>query len=85
MSGANALLENDEPVRAAASSDSDDTGSESDVQMDTDSDQQGDTDSEDDETIDTDQDNRRIYCGVKRRYPGHTPMDLTQSQKVRLL
>lgn len=81
--GANALLENDEPVRAAASSDSDDTGSESDVQMDTDSDQQGDTDSEDEETIDTDQDNRRIYCGVKRRYPGHTPMDLTQSQKVR--
>ncbi|XP_056386540.1 nuclear factor NF-kappa-B p100 subunit [Hyla sarda] len=75
--GANAQLENDEPVRAAASSDSDDTDSESDVQMDTESDQQGDSDSEDD------QDNRRISCGVKRRYPGHTPLDLTRSQKVR--
>ncbi|XP_040291263.1 nuclear factor NF-kappa-B p100 subunit [Bufo bufo] len=83
--GANALLENDEPVRAAAaaSSDGDDTDSESDVQMDTDSDQQGDTDSEEDETIDTDHDHSRIYCGVKRRYPGHTPLDLTRSQKVR--
>ncbi|XP_069836682.1 nuclear factor NF-kappa-B p100 subunit [Dendropsophus ebraccatus] len=81
--GANAQLENDEPVRPSASSDSDDTDSDSDVQMDTDSDQQGDSDSGDDETIDTDEDNRRIYCSVKRRYPGHTPLDLTRSQKVR--
>ncbi|XP_071987010.1 nuclear factor NF-kappa-B p100 subunit [Engystomops pustulosus] len=81
--GADALLQNDEPVRTATSSDSDDTDSESDVQMDTDSDQQGDTDSGEDETMDSDQDNRRICCGVKRRYPGHTPLDLTRSQKVR--
>ncbi|XP_075697725.1 nuclear factor NF-kappa-B p100 subunit [Rhinoderma darwinii] len=80
--GANALLENDEPVRATASSDSDETDSESDMQMDTDSDQQEETDSQD-ETMYLDQENRRIYCGVKRRYPGHTPLDLTQSQKVR--
>ncbi|KAM3913714.1 nuclear factor NF-kappa-B p100 subunit isoform 2-T2 [Leptodactylus fuscus] len=83
--GANALLENDEPVRSATAvySDSDDTDNDSDVQMDIDSDQQGDNSSEEEETIDTDQDNRRISCGVKRRYSGHTPLDLTQSQKVR--
>ncbi|KAM4030765.1 nuclear factor NF-kappa-B p100 subunit isoform 2-T2 [Anomaloglossus baeobatrachus] len=80
--GANALLENDEPVHPAASSDSDYTDSESDVEMDTDSDQQGETESED-ETIDPEQEHRRIHCGVKRRHPGHTPLDLTQSQKVR--
>ncbi|XP_069609385.1 nuclear factor NF-kappa-B p100 subunit [Ranitomeya imitator] len=81
--GANALLENDEPVHAAASSDSDDTDSESDVEMDTDSDQQGETESEEDGTIDAEQDNGRIHCGVKRRHPGHRPLDLTKSQKVR--
>ncbi|KAG9485165.1 hypothetical protein GDO78_008327 [Eleutherodactylus coqui] len=81
--GANTLLENDEPVRVASSSDGDDTDSESGVQMDTsDSDQQEDSDSEEDETIETDEDNR-LYCGVKRRHPGHTPLDLTKSQKVR--
>ncbi|XP_063817469.1 nuclear factor NF-kappa-B p100 subunit isoform X2 [Pseudophryne corroboree] len=79
--GANVLLQNDEPVQGTASADSDDTDSDSDVQMDTDSDQQGDTDSEDGDP--TEQANRRVQCGVKRRYPGHTPLDLTRSQKVR--
>ncbi|XP_075072727.1 nuclear factor NF-kappa-B p100 subunit [Mixophyes fleayi] len=76
--GANVMLQNDEPLHGTASSDSDDTDSDSDVYMDTDSDQQGDTDSEG-----TDQEIRTIHCGVKRRYPGHTPLDLTRSHKVR--
>ncbi|PIO35776.1 Nuclear factor NF-kappa-B p100 subunit [Aquarana catesbeiana] len=81
--GANVLMENDEPVDSASCSDSDETDSDSDVDMDTDSDQQGDSDSEDNESLDTNQGNERIHYGAKRRYPGHTPLDLTKSQKVR--
>ncbi|KAM5142242.1 nuclear factor NF-kappa-B p100 subunit [Mantella aurantiaca] len=81
--GANVLMENDEPVQGIACSDSDETDSDSDIQMDTDSDQQGDSDSEDRRTSDTHPANERIHCGAKRRYPGHTPLDLTKSQKVR--
>ncbi|XP_018410069.1 PREDICTED: nuclear factor NF-kappa-B p100 subunit [Nanorana parkeri] len=81
--GANVLMENDEPVHSTACSDSDETDSDSDVSMDTDSDQQGDSDSEDSGTMDTYRENERIQCGAKRRYPGHTPLDLTKSQKVR--
>lgn len=66
-------------------SDSDETDSDSDVDMDTDSDQQGDSDSEDNGSLfDTNQGDERIHYGAKRRYPGHTPLDLTKSQKVRL-
>ncbi|KAM9323765.1 nuclear factor NF-kappa-B p100 subunit [Gastrophryne carolinensis] len=78
--GANVLVENDEPVQEAASSDSDEVDSGSDVHMDTDSE---DSDSEDSEASDTEQETQRIQCGVKRRHPGHTAMDLTRSQKVR--
>ncbi|XP_072279986.1 nuclear factor NF-kappa-B p100 subunit isoform X2 [Pyxicephalus adspersus] len=81
--GANVLIENDEPVHGTTCSDSDETDSDSDVNMDTDSDQQGDSDSEDSGASDTQQENERIHCGAKRRYPGHTPLDLTKSQKVR--
>ncbi|XP_068114021.1 nuclear factor NF-kappa-B p100 subunit isoform X2 [Hyperolius riggenbachi] len=82
--GADVLLENDEPLRGAEFSDSDDTDSDSDVDMDTDCDQQGDSDSEDGSTsVDTGREHQRIHCGMKRRYPGHTPLDLTRSQKVR--
>ncbi|CAI9568318.1 unnamed protein product [Staurois parvus] len=82
--GANVLIENDEPVHSTLWTDSDETDSDSDVHMDTDSDQQGDSDSEDNGSLNTNQRNERIHYGAKRRYPGHTPQDLTKSQKVRL-
>ncbi|KAM4702597.1 nuclear factor NF-kappa-B p100 subunit [Rhinophrynus dorsalis] len=87
--GADVLQENDEPVTALPSRNSTDSGSDSDVEMDTESDHQVATDSDSSTTMDSDCDhsgeeiNRRTHCAVKRRYPGHTPLDLTRSQKVR--
>ncbi|KAG8435111.1 hypothetical protein GDO86_013167 [Hymenochirus boettgeri] len=92
--GANVLSENDEPVNSLQTCGSTDSESDSDVQMDIDSDQQGDSDTGS-ATMDSDSElNReemkiegglvsRSHCAAKRRYPGHTPLDLTKSQKVR--
>ncbi|XP_018080896.1 nuclear factor NF-kappa-B p100 subunit-like isoform X2 [Xenopus laevis] len=93
--GANVLSENDEPVNKLPSCNSDTSESDSDVQMDTDSDHHGDTDTDSSNAGDSDcehraeemqsreQRNIRPHCAVKRRYPGHTALDLTKSQKVR--
>ncbi|XP_053306905.1 nuclear factor NF-kappa-B p100 subunit isoform X2 [Spea bombifrons] len=86
--GANVLLENDEPV-AVYPCGSNGTYSDSDIRMDTDSDHQGDSDSDTNVSMDSDDDHTckqtetRTQCAVKRRHVGHTPLDLTRSEKVR--
>ncbi|KAM8924062.1 nuclear factor NF-kappa-B p100 subunit [Pelodytes ibericus] len=85
--GADVKLENDEPLKASSSCVTED--SDSDVHMDTDSDHQGDSDSEGSATMDSDGDHsweemdRSAHRGTKRRHAGHTPLDLTRSEKVR--
>ncbi|XP_075466819.1 nuclear factor NF-kappa-B p100 subunit isoform X2 [Ascaphus truei] len=87
--GANVLSENDEPVTGSPSSKNSDTDSDSDVRMDTDSDRQLNSDSDSSADMDSECDHsgeevdRRRHRAVKRRHPGHTPLDLTRSQKVR--
>ncbi|KAE8591098.1 hypothetical protein XENTR_v10018312 [Xenopus tropicalis] len=93
--GANVLSENDEPVNKLPSCNSDTSESDSDVQMDTDSDHHGGSDTDSSTAVDSDcehsaeemhskeQRGIRPHCAVKRRYPGHTALDLTKSQKVR--
>ncbi|KAM4636318.1 nuclear factor NF-kappa-B p100 subunit isoform 2-T4 [Discoglossus pictus] len=88
-SGANVLSENDEPVTRSVCSKSDGSDSDSDVQMDTDSDHQLDSDSDTSVDIDSDCEHseeeveQTPHCTMKRKHPGHTPLDLTRSQKVR--
>ncbi|NP_001081181.1 nuclear factor NF-kappa-B p100 subunit [Xenopus laevis] len=93
--GANVLSENDEPVNKLPSCNSDTSESDSDVQMDTDSDHHGDSDTDSSTAVDSEcehsaeemhrreQRNIRPHCAMKRRYSGHTAVDLTKSQKVR--
>ncbi|XP_063291284.1 nuclear factor NF-kappa-B p100 subunit [Pelobates fuscus] len=78
--GANVLLENDEPVKVSASYDSD-----YDVQMDTDSDHQEDSDSDSSVAMESDGEEMDVNtpCPMKRMRLGHTPFDLTRSDKVR--
>lgn len=91
--GADVLSENDEPKSVMQGDTSSDTDSESDLQLHMDSDDFEDRDAAGEETMDTDQDpdpgpdskkgKKRIVCRKSTQHPGHTPLDLTRSQKVR--
>ncbi|XP_053547928.1 nuclear factor NF-kappa-B p100 subunit isoform X2 [Bombina bombina] len=85
--GADVYSENDEPMRVSAPYKRQSTDSDSDVTMD--SDEEEDTDSDTSVDMDSESDHsgddmgRRTHCTLKRKHPGHTPLDLAKTQKVR--
>uniref|UniRef100_A0A8C5R8E9 Nuclear factor kappa B subunit 2 n=1 Tax=Leptobrachium leishanense TaxID=445787 RepID=A0A8C5R8E9_9ANUR len=83
--GANVLMENDEPVNVPMSHARYESDSDCDVQMETDSDHQEDSDSGSSSAMDSDCEEMDVStpCATKRPRPGHTPYDLTKSEKVK--
>ncbi|XP_069466569.1 nuclear factor NF-kappa-B p100 subunit [Ambystoma mexicanum] len=94
-SGADVFSENDEPMSVSSSDSSSDSDrdSEADLQLDLDSDELEGTGEADEHMIITDLDpelgpdtkrrKRKLSCGKSTQPYGHTPLDLTRSQKVR--
>ncbi|KAJ1142658.1 hypothetical protein NDU88_008971 [Pleurodeles waltl] len=92
--GADVLSENDEPMSVSIWDTSSDTDpeSESDLQLNMDSDDFEDREAAGEETMDIDQGpgpgpdskkGKKFVCSKSTKHPGHTPLDLTRSQKVR--
>nr|XP_033796925.1 nuclear factor NF-kappa-B p100 subunit isoform X2 [Geotrypetes seraphini] len=85
--GANILSENDEPLPSSPSDASSGSDSDSDEPLGTMSDESGEEDSSGgaESNPNAMSEERTHESAVQRHHPGHTPLDLTRSQKVREL